>query len=125
MNPLTPRCHVCNAPLFVHEGEVLCENCTSYALAGPPRYIDTHGTRYRPAGTVPYSELTEGCRYVFPGEQIVRVRGRLGLTDLPALRDSAPWALAGLYNRPVLLLKPVPDGPDDRLVDLVDDNPPF
>jgi hypothetical protein len=118
-HPLTQRCPHCGGALFVHEGEALCPDCTSYTLAEPPAHADAIGIRYRPLCLVPYSELTPGTPFALPGETRVYFRAPAGAPGGELSR-----LLGALYHRPVLLLER--DGPDDRAVDLVDDRePPF
>jgi hypothetical protein len=114
----TPRCHQCGGALEVFEGHAYCPDCTSYEPAPAPGYRDAIGMPYRPVGLVPYSELTTGDRYAIPGETVVYVRR----PSVPPASELAR-VLGALYHRPVLLLER--DGPDDRLVDLIDDEPPF
>jgi hypothetical protein len=105
--------------LEVYQGHVYCPDCERYEPAPAPVYRDAIGVPYRPVGLVPYSELTPGVRYAVPGETVVHTRRPSGAPGGELAR-----LLGALYHRPVLLLER--DGPDDRLVDLVDEQePPF
>jgi hypothetical protein len=73
---------------------------------------------------VPWSELTVGSPYAVPGEPPAVFFRRLDHAS--ALFAEYPSIGRALSNRLVLLLER--DGPDDRLVDLMDDDenpPPF
>ena len=71
----------------------------------PTVYTDRAGRRWRPAGVVPYSELTPGDRFTFPGEAGVYVRGAAEVPTGEAFR-----LVGDLYHRPAILLEP-DDGP--------------
>jgi hypothetical protein len=119
VNRSTPRCDRCGGALECFEGHAYCPDCTAYTLAQPPAYVDAIGIRYRPVGLAPYSELTPGTPFALPGETRVYFRAPAGAPGGELVR-----LLGALYHRPVLLLER--DGPDDRLVDIVDDQePPF
>jgi hypothetical protein len=119
VNHLTPRCESCGGALEVFEGHAYCPDCTSYEPAQATVYRDAIGVPYRPVGLVPYSELTPGTPFALPGDTKVYFRAPAGAPGGELVR-----LLGALYHRPVLLLER--NGPDDRLVDLVDDQePPF
>jgi hypothetical protein len=122
VNHLTPRCESCGGALECFEGHHYCPDCTAYTTAPAPVYRDGAGVPYYPIALVPWCELTEGDRYAVPGETAIHVRSAVPST--PGLWSEYPAISRGLHNRPVLLLER--DGPDDRVVDLVDDQePPF
>jgi hypothetical protein len=118
VNHLTPRCESCGGALECFEGYHYCPDCERYSTAQPPAYADAAGVRYRPVGLVPYSELTPGTPFALPGGTRVYFRAPAGGPGGELAR-----LLGALHHRPVLLLEQ--DGLDDRLVDLVDDEPPF
>jgi hypothetical protein len=114
----TPRCESCGRALECFEGHYYCPDCERYATAPPPVYRDAAGVVYSPVALVPYSELVAGDRYAVPGETVVHVRAPSAAPGRELSR-----VLAVLYHRPVLLLER--DRPDDRVVDLVDEEPSF